>query len=61
LIERLDGAHAPQLTQLVEKYSKQADVAVKEPPVAMDIQARLRHLTTMAPVVLFMKGTFPLF
>ena len=60
---RINGANAPELTKLVEKYSRQAPFAsshvapVSYQPPKEDLKTRLKKLTTMAPVMLFMKGS----
>lgn len=67
VLDRVDGAHAHQLTQMVEKYAKRASEQITAPihdtsasavsSSEQDLESRLKQLTTMAPVVLFMKGT----
>jgi Grx4 family monothiol glutaredoxin len=54
-LERIEGAKASELTLLVEKYAKAAGKTVPEGNDTID--ARLKHLTTATPVVLFMKGS----
>jgi Grx4 family monothiol glutaredoxin len=64
IVDRVEGANAAHLTRLVEQYSQQAQLTdglqvVQQAPSAAKetLQQRLQRLTTMAPVVLFMKGT----
>ena len=58
---RVEGAKASDLSQAVEKFSKnvsQATVAAKAAPQEKeDLTARLEKLINYAPVMLFMKGT----
>ncbi|KNE70825.1 Grx4 family monothiol glutaredoxin [Allomyces macrogynus ATCC 38327] len=69
-VERVNGANALELTNAVEKYAKtatssnaapaSADKAASsapEPLSAAAMDARLKQLINMAPMVLFMKGT----
>ncbi|XP_036591850.1 glutaredoxin-3 [Trichosurus vulpecula] len=57
-VDRLDGAHAPQLTRKVECH-----VSSHVPPRAAtgctkeDLNLRLKKLTNAAPCMLFMKGS----
>ncbi|XP_053440288.1 glutaredoxin-3 isoform X2 [Nycticebus coucang] len=57
-IDRLDGAHAPELTKKVQRHGSSASF----PPsanehVKEDLSLRLKKLTHAAPCMLFMKGT----
>uniref|UniRef100_A0A8C8YM35 Glutaredoxin 3 n=1 Tax=Prolemur simus TaxID=1328070 RepID=A0A8C8YM35_PROSS len=57
-IDRLDGAHAPELTKKVQRHASSASF----PPSANehlkeDLNLRLKKLTHAAPCMLFMKGT----
>ncbi|KAL6074565.1 hypothetical protein STEG23_031041 [Scotinomys teguina] len=57
-VDRLDGAHAPELTKKVQRhvssgpFPPSADEHLKE-----DLNLRLKKLTHAAPCMLFMKGT----
>ncbi|NWU41998.1 GLRX3 protein, partial [Hylia prasina] len=53
-VDRLDGAHAPELTQKVQRHAGTAGPAA---PAQEQLQARLRKLINAAPCVLFMKGS----
>jgi Grx4 family monothiol glutaredoxin len=55
IVGRVDGAHAAQLTSLVEKHAKSIESVVEEE--AVDINTRLRSLVNRAPVMVFIKGT----
>lgn len=56
-VDRLDGAHAPELTKKVQH------LAVNEPPAGAaegggaDLNQRLKKLVNAAPCMLFMKGS----
>ncbi|CAI5774833.1 glutaredoxin-3 [Podarcis muralis] len=57
-IDRLDGAHAPELTKKVQRHASSSTI----PPgsndnVKEDLNVRLQKLTNAAPCMLFMKGT----
>jgi len=56
LVDRVDGANAAELTQKVIKQASKVII----PPIARkseeDLDSRLRSLTNMASIVLFMKG-----
>ncbi|XP_006867505.1 PREDICTED: glutaredoxin-3 [Chrysochloris asiatica] len=57
-IDRLDGAHAPELTKKVHRHASSSTF----PPstkgsMQEDLVLRLQKLTTAAPCMLFMKGT----
>ncbi|XP_042315117.1 glutaredoxin-3 isoform X2 [Sceloporus undulatus] len=57
-IDRLDGAHAPELTKKVQHHASSVTV----PPNSNDnskedLNVRLKKLTNAAPCMLFMKGT----
>ncbi|XP_048647358.1 glutaredoxin-3 isoform X1 [Marmota marmota marmota] len=57
-IDRLDGAHAPELTKKVQRHASSGSF----PPSANehlkeDLNLRLKKLTHAAPCMLFMKGT----
>ncbi|XP_006880186.1 PREDICTED: glutaredoxin-3 [Elephantulus edwardii] len=57
-IDRLDGAHAPELTKKVQRHSSASTFppSTKEAPKE-DLNVRLKKLTNAAPCMLFMKGT----
>ncbi|KAI8814536.1 glutaredoxin 3 [Cladochytrium replicatum] len=64
VLDRVDGANAPQLTSLVSKYAKSVvPLAVPANPksvehdVPSDLNTKLRNLINRSRVVLFMKGT----
>uniref|UniRef100_A0A8I5ZN19 Glutaredoxin 3 n=1 Tax=Rattus norvegicus TaxID=10116 RepID=A0A8I5ZN19_RAT len=57
-VDRLDGAHAPELTKKVQRHVSSGSF----PPstnehVKEDLNLRLKKLTHAAPCMLFMKGT----
>ncbi|XP_003515143.2 glutaredoxin-3 isoform X1 [Cricetulus griseus] len=57
-VDRLDGAHAPELTKKVQRHVSSGSF----PPSATehikeDLNVRLKKLTHAAPCMLFMKGT----
>ncbi|XP_061491626.1 glutaredoxin-3 [Rhineura floridana] len=57
-IDRLDGAHAPELTKKVQRHASSLTI----PPgsndnVKEDLSVRLKKLISAAPCMLFMKGT----
>ncbi|CAG8597941.1 6292_t:CDS:2 [Paraglomus brasilianum] len=60
-IERISGANAPALSDVVEKYAKTSAASIpssiysKQPNI--DLNTRLRLLLDSSPVMLFMKGT----
>ncbi|XP_060027064.1 glutaredoxin-3 [Erinaceus europaeus] len=56
-VDRLDGAHAPELTKKVARHSAGAALAPGGEHPKEDLTARLRKLTHAAPCMLFMKGT----
>ncbi|XP_076982537.1 glutaredoxin-3 isoform X1 [Tamandua tetradactyla] len=57
-IDRLDGAHAPELTKKVQRHASSGSFApgVNEHPKE-DLNLRLKKLINAAPCMLFMKGT----
>ncbi|XP_036779727.1 glutaredoxin-3 isoform X2 [Manis pentadactyla] len=57
-IDRLDGAHAPELTKKVQRHASSSSFAPSgtEHPKE-DLNLRLKKLTHAAPCMLFMKGT----
>ncbi|XP_054440919.1 glutaredoxin-3 [Pteronotus mesoamericanus] len=57
-IDRLDGAHAPELTKKVQRHGSVGSLpAGGSGQPKEDLSARLKRLTHAAPCVLFMKGT----
>ncbi|XP_054839797.1 glutaredoxin-3 isoform X2 [Eublepharis macularius] len=57
-IDRLDGAHAPELTKKVQRHANSASVpAGSNDGVKEDLNVRLKKLISAAPCMLFMKGT----
>ncbi|ELW67279.1 Glutaredoxin-3 [Tupaia chinensis] len=57
-IDRLDGAHAPELTKKVQRHASSGSIPpnTNEHPKE-DLNLRLKKLTHAAPCMLFMKGT----
>ncbi|XP_069423764.1 glutaredoxin-3 isoform X2 [Ovis canadensis] len=57
-IDRLDGAHAPELTKKVQRHASSGSFSPsgREHPKE-DLSLRLKKLTHAAPCMLFMKGT----
>ncbi|KAB0350580.1 hypothetical protein FD754_015437, partial [Muntiacus muntjak] len=57
-IDRLDGAHAPELTKKVQRHASSGSFSPSggEHPKE-DLSLRLKKLTHAAPCMLFMKGT----
>ncbi|KAJ1969793.1 glutaredoxin [Dispira parvispora] len=60
IVDRVDGANAPELTRLVEKHHRgpapSGDVPAAE-AVKTDLNTRLKELTHRSPVMIFIKGT----
>ncbi|KAI8490326.1 Glutaredoxin 3 [Branchiostoma belcheri] len=58
-IDRLDGAHAPELTKKVQTLASAAVLPSTTAAAAPkeDLNTRLKKLVNSAPVMLFMKGT----
>ncbi|XP_035675031.1 glutaredoxin-3-like [Branchiostoma floridae] len=58
-IDRLDGAHAPELTKKVQTLASAAVLPSTTAAAAPkeDLNTRLKKLVSSAPVMLFMKGT----
>ncbi|KAG8517491.1 Glutaredoxin-3, partial [Galemys pyrenaicus] len=57
-VDRLDGAHAPELAKKVERHASSGALpAAGAPQPEEDLSLRLKKLTHAAPCVLFMKGT----
>ncbi|CAH2322880.1 glutaredoxin-3 [Pelobates cultripes] len=57
-IDRLDGAHAPELTKRVQRHAASASfTSAPESAPKEDITVRLKKLINAAPCMLFMKGS----
>ncbi|KAJ1656400.1 glutaredoxin [Dispira simplex] len=60
IVDRVDGANAPELTRLVEKHHRgpapSGDVPAAE-AVKTDLNTRLKELTHRSSVMIFIKGT----
>ncbi|XP_041271602.1 glutaredoxin-3 isoform X3 [Onychostruthus taczanowskii] len=56
-VDRLDGAHAPELTQKVQRHSAGSGGPGGAAPAQEQLHARLRALINAAPCMLFMKGS----
>lgn len=57
-IDRLDGAHAPELTNKVQRLGSSGGGAVGVGDVPKeDLNERLKRLISAAPCMLFMKGS----
>ncbi|XP_077206251.1 glutaredoxin-3 [Paroedura picta] len=57
-IDRLDGAHAPELTKKVQRHATSSSVpAGSNDGAKEDLNVRLKKLINAAPCMLFMKGT----
>ncbi|KAM4897216.1 glutaredoxin-3 isoform 4-T5 [Sylvia borin] len=54
-VDRLDGAHAPELTQKVQRHAGAAPSPAAS--AQQQLQARLQKLVNAAPCMLFMKGS----
>lgn len=54
IVDRLDGANAPELTKKVQKLAISGSPAAEPGPV--DLNQRLKKLINSAPCMLFMKG-----
>ena len=56
IVERVDGANAPELTNTVAKYAKVSTFATGEKSVAqVDLNTRLKELINSSPVMIFIK------
>lgn len=53
VVDRLDGAHAPQLTRKVEQFAGSWSAG----GAAVDLKQRLKRLINAAPCMLFIKGS----
>ncbi|KAM3615275.1 uncharacterized protein V6R79_025780 [Siganus canaliculatus] len=56
-VDRLDGAHAPELTKKVERLAVTGGPAGTAESSATDLNQRLKKLINAAPCMLFMKGS----
>ncbi|XP_064176837.1 glutaredoxin 3 [Anguilla rostrata] len=56
-VDRLDGAHAPELTKKVQKLASSVAPAKGAEPPKEDLNDRLKKLISAAPCMLFMKGS----
>ncbi|XP_015722964.1 glutaredoxin-3 [Coturnix japonica] len=57
-VDRLDGAHAPELTKKVQRHASSTSVSAGSNDSAKeDLNARLKKLINAAPCMLFMKGS----
>ncbi|KAM6106188.1 glutaredoxin-3 [Pterocles gutturalis] len=57
-VDRLDGAHAPELTKKVQRHSSSSSVSAGSNDSAKeDLNVRLKKLINAAPCMLFMKGS----
>ncbi|XP_074963907.1 glutaredoxin-3 [Phalacrocorax aristotelis] len=57
-VDRLDGAHAPELTKKVQRHASSSSVSVGSNDSAKDdLNVRLKKLINAAPCMLFMKGS----
>ncbi|XP_014748194.1 PREDICTED: glutaredoxin-3 [Sturnus vulgaris] len=57
-VDRLDGAHAPELTQKVQRHAAGAGPVPSPASCAQEqLHARLKKLINSAPCMLFMKGS----
>ncbi|XP_068807489.1 glutaredoxin-3 isoform X2 [Struthio camelus] len=57
-VDRLDGAHAPELTKKVQRHASGSSISAGSNDVAKeDLAVRLKKLINAAPCMLFMKGS----
>ncbi|XP_019327287.1 PREDICTED: glutaredoxin-3, partial [Aptenodytes forsteri] len=57
-VDRLDGAHAPELTKKVQRHASSSSVSAGSNDGAKeDLNVRLKKLINAAPCMLFMKGS----
>ncbi|XP_027316123.3 glutaredoxin-3 [Anas platyrhynchos] len=57
-VDRLDGAHAPELTKKVQRHASSSSMSAGSNDSAKeDLTARLKKLINAAPCMLFMKGS----
>ncbi|XP_030342264.1 glutaredoxin-3 [Strigops habroptila] len=57
-VDRLDGAHAPELTKRVQRHASSTSFSAgSNDSVKEDLNVRLKKLINAAPCMLFMKGS----
>ncbi|NXX12365.1 GLRX3 protein, partial [Podargus strigoides] len=57
-VDRLDGAHAPELTKKVQRHASSSAISAGSKDTAKeDLNVRLKKLINAAPCMLFMKGS----
>nr|XP_009484894.1 PREDICTED: glutaredoxin-3 [Pelecanus crispus] len=57
-VDRLDGAHAPELTKKVQRHASSSSVSAGSNDSSKeDLNVRLKKLINAAPCMLFMKGS----
>nr|XP_025971679.1 glutaredoxin-3 [Dromaius novaehollandiae] len=57
-VDRLDGAHAPELTKKVQRHASSSSISAGSNDIAKeDLAVRLKKLINAAPCMLFMKGS----
>lgn len=56
-VDRLDGAHAPELTKKVQRLAVTGSAGEAAESSAADLNQRLKKLINAAPCMLFMKGS----
>ncbi|NXK73524.1 GLRX3 protein, partial [Amazona guildingii] len=57
-VDRLDGAHAPELTKRVQRHASSSSLSAgSNDSVKEDLNVRLKKLINAAPCMLFMKGS----
>ncbi|XP_010021902.1 PREDICTED: glutaredoxin-3, partial [Nestor notabilis] len=57
-VDRLDGAHAPELTKRVQRHTSSSSFSAgSNDSVKEDLNVRLKKLINAAPCMLFMKGS----
>ncbi|XP_071763257.1 glutaredoxin 3 [Centroberyx gerrardi] len=56
-VDRLDGAHAPELSKIVQRLAVAGGPARGESSPTEDLNQRLKKLINAAPCMLFMKGS----
>ncbi|XP_062436571.1 glutaredoxin-3 isoform X1 [Rhea pennata] len=57
-VDRLDGAHAPELTKKIQRHASSSSISASSNDIAKeDLAVRLKKLINAAPCMLFMKGS----
>ncbi|OPJ84035.1 glutaredoxin-3 [Patagioenas fasciata monilis] len=56
-VDRLDGAHAPELSKKVQRHAASSSTSAGTDSAREDLNARLKKLINAAPCMLFMKGS----